>query len=226
MDQDEKKDLGKEKKKIKTSTGLIAIFAAVVIFFGGALTYWTYNDPNSYDNSADATLVTRSNTNSNANSNKNTNANINTNSARTTSDLTYTSLLGNFSFQVPDGYIISKSGGCEGLCSNLLTVSKQEKGVSYLDTAITIRVTDYQKSITLEDWNKSDAYAPVKELSPVKIGGVDAKNYENGGLFGVLDYRFVRGNFTYLISIEDRVGDSIPQTVIVNKIISTFQFTD
>ena len=58
MDQDEKKDLSKEKKKIKTSTGLIAIFATVVIFFGGALTYWTYNDPNSYSTSTDATFIT------------------------------------------------------------------------------------------------------------------------------------------------------------------------
>ena len=57
MDQDEKKDFSKEKKKIKTSTGLIAIFAAVVIFFGGALTYWTYNDPNSYSSSTDSTVV-------------------------------------------------------------------------------------------------------------------------------------------------------------------------
>lgn len=88
MDQDEKmveiKNLGKEKKKIKTSTGLIAIFAAVVLFFGGAWTYWTYNDPNSYDNSSDSTLVSRSNTNSNANENTNalTNANANTNSVQ------------------------------------------------------------------------------------------------------------------------------------------------
>ena len=70
MDRDEKMDigksLGKEKKKIKTSTGLIAIFAAVVVFFGGALTYWTYNDPNSYSSSLDATVVSKTNTNTNA----------------------------------------------------------------------------------------------------------------------------------------------------------------
>lgn len=63
MDQDEKKG---ERKKIKTSTGLIAIFAAVVLFFGGALTYWTYNDPNSYSSSTDSTVVSITNTNTNS----------------------------------------------------------------------------------------------------------------------------------------------------------------
>jgi hypothetical protein len=51
-------------KEIKTSTGLIVIFAAAVLFVGGALTYFYYNDPNSYINSVDATTVANTNANS------------------------------------------------------------------------------------------------------------------------------------------------------------------
>jgi len=69
----------KSKKVIKTSTGLIVIFAAAVIFVGGAFAYWYYNDPNSYDNSPESTLVTRTNTNSNANANTNARSNVNAN---------------------------------------------------------------------------------------------------------------------------------------------------
>ena len=99
------------KKKIKTSTGLIVIFAAVVLFFGGALSYWYYTDPNSYDTSKDSTIVAtvqNSNTNtSNANGNGNANVNNNLNSSNANTNasaagvLTYTNTAYRFTLTLP-----------------------------------------------------------------------------------------------------------------------------
>lgn len=105
--------MGFFKKEIKTSTGLIIIFAASVLFVGGALSYWCYTDPNSYDTSKDATLVvSRSNTNtnlSNANANANVNSNINrntnssngNNNSSVASSITYTNPTYGFTLTLP-----------------------------------------------------------------------------------------------------------------------------
>lgn len=97
------------KKVIKTSTGLIIILAAVVLFFGGALAYWYYTDPNSYDNSKDATVVaTKSNSNTNttnanvnANANLNKNANSNNSNSTASTSITYTNSTYGFTLTLP-----------------------------------------------------------------------------------------------------------------------------
>lgn len=141
---EEKTDsMGKPKKVIKTSTGLIAIFAAAVIFIGGAFTYWYYNDPNSYDNSPDSTLVTRSNTNSNANSNTNarSNVNANTNSVQNMAGFLRFDItdLGIY-FQYPEEWATAslKASRADTGASKTITFSGNDKmSVSYTSTDFT-----------------------------------------------------------------------------------------
>lgn len=104
--------MGFLKKEIKTSTGLIAVFAAAVLLVGGALAYWYYNDPNSYDTSKDATIVAtkaNSNTNSvnantNANTNVNRNANSNNSNSAVASSVTYTNSTYGFTLTLPSNW--------------------------------------------------------------------------------------------------------------------------
>ena len=135
----------------------------------------------------------------------------------------YTSSFGKFSFQLPKDYIVVSSKNCEGLCVESLIIAMKKSSVSYSNTAVSLNVTDYQKSQTFEEWNKTQP-APIKELSSIKIGGIEAKKYDTGGLFGVTQYRFVRGNFAYLITAEE-MFDPKAQNEIIVSIISTFQFT-
>lgn len=138
--------------------------------------------------------------------------------------LTHTNELGKFSFDLPEGYIVSKSGNCEGMCGETLTISKLNSGLSYSDMAITIRTVDYTKPISLESWNTDSQYSPIGELGDLKVGGITAKKYNNGGLFDVEEIRFTRGNFTYEIIKEGRV-DGASQKAAYDKILSTFKFT-
>ena len=134
---------GKPKKIIKTSTGLIIIFAAAVIFVGGAFAYWYYNDPNSYDNSPDATLVAKSNTNSNANANTNSlsNVNANTNSPLSMPDfLTYNITDLGIYFQYPKEWSTAsmKTGTADTGVSNIIGFSgNQDIVVGYTSTDFT-----------------------------------------------------------------------------------------
>lgn len=110
--------MGFLKKEIKTSTGLIIVFAAAVLFVGGALAYWYYNDPNSYDTSKDSTIVaTKSNTNTNTtnvnvNTNANANANVNVNrnansnnsNSAVASPVTYTNSTYGFTLTLPSNW--------------------------------------------------------------------------------------------------------------------------
>lgn len=138
---------------------------------------------------------------------------------------TYTNILGNFSFDVPEDYIVFRTGGCEGRCTDKLTVAQKKDDVSYSDTFVTVEVTNYEKSQTLDEWNNSTKYSPNSNLGIIKIGGVNANKYDNTGLFGITDWRFTKGNFTYIISISDQFSDKNVQNTIANKIIDTFKFT-
>lgn len=80
------------KREIKTSTGLIMIFASVVLFFGSALTYWYYNDPNNYGGSTDTSSVT-----------------IKTSEDETTGWNAYTSADYGFSFKYPKEWVSSSN---------------------------------------------------------------------------------------------------------------------
>lgn len=73
------------KKQISTSKGLIIVFAAAVILFGGAYTWATYTDPLDYD-SGSFYLIHKSNRNTNVNGNSNANANANANQNRNTNN--------------------------------------------------------------------------------------------------------------------------------------------
>lgn len=84
-------------KEIKTSTALITIFAAAVIFIGGALSYFYYTDPNSYLSSIDATQVK---------SNGNANSAID---AATADWKTYTNTTYGLSFKYPKEWESTKS---------------------------------------------------------------------------------------------------------------------
>jgi hypothetical protein len=134
---------------------------------------------------------------------------------------TYTNKLGNFSFQTPENYIVLRGGNCEGLCSDILTIGKLKNDIAYEKSGVTIQVWEHE-TLTLEQWNKEMNYNPLKESGTIEIGGTTATKYDNSGLFEVTDYRFVKGNFLYNISMENSNQE---KKDLVDKIINTFQFT-
>jgi len=221
-----------DKPKVSITTIVISAVLAAVVFGGGIYAY--QSNKAKKDQEALKSQITALETDKTAlekqvaDSTSSTTITQSNNSATTPTPAkltTYTNSLGNFSFDVPDGYIVFRTGGCEGLCTDKLTVAQKKDDLSYLDTFVTVEVTDYGKSQTLEEWNTSTKYSPNKELGTVKIADINAKKYDNGGLFGVTDWRFTKGNFTYIISISEQFSDKNVQNTIANKIVDTLKFT-
>lgn len=78
----------KEKKEIKTSTGILIILAAAVIIGGGAIAYFYASSPTDYDYRGQS-LFARKSANKNANINKNTNTATKTESWKTYNNTKY-----------------------------------------------------------------------------------------------------------------------------------------
>lgn len=82
-------------------------------------------------------------------------------------------------------------------------------------------VTDHQLNQTIDSVNKQEGYSG-RELESMEIGGIEAKKYDNSGLYEVTDYRFAKGNFFYSISVESLSHDNKPTA---DLILSSFTFT-
>ena len=138
-----------------------------------------------------------------------------------------TNTFGHFTFELPsNNYVTYLTSSCEGLCGNVLTVAKKQSTTVYTDLAITLSVLDYGKAQTIAEWNTAAPYTE-QSTGTKTIGGVTANKYLELGLFNSDSYRFVRGNFTYYLKIDDRAGsDKADQKTATDLILSSFKFTN
>ena len=210
MDQDEKMDigksLGKEKKKIKTSTGLIAIFAAVVIFFGGALTYWTYNDPNSYSTSTDATVVSKTNTNTNAN--------------ETADWKTYNNTKYGFCFKYPVDLSVSEDTNKNFIAGDYsINLQRNDQhwvySVATKNTARSLQQEVLDRKTTLESEGKTvtETNSNINNVDAIKIITTPRADYGDVSIY------LIKDNVLFVLS-----GDTTQYNF--DTWFSTFKFTD
>jgi len=136
---------------------------------------------------------------------------------------TYSDKTGKYSVNIPSGYIVSTTGGCEGLCASSATLNKRVSDAQYDALRFTITATDQKKPISLSTWNKETEYTktPAEENGTIKIGGITATKYSNPGFFGTdRDYRFIKGNITYYIQVDESIDKAVE-----TAILSSFKFT-
>jgi len=221
------------KKGIKTSTGLIVIFAAAVLLVGGVLAYWYYTDPNSYLSSIDATQV-KSNTNANANINANSNTNANTNSA-TADWKTYTNDTYGFSFKYPSSLRATDySSKSAGLFSQT-NVVKDASGVTqpniilgYSGTLNEFVQNEFGSSASfatlLEALQSSTSYLKSKNLSDHKLT-IDGETGYWLLLKDAVTVFVQKGDSVYFVTLSTEKTDYSSVSTETKNIISTFQFT-
>lgn len=145
-----------------------------------------------------------------------------------TNPSTYTNVFGKYSFELPEGYVVSEDDqGCEGRCSQEVKIQKKKNDSTFYNMYITIGVVKNFEAIKLEAAIKENQL--LKDLSgeTITIGNVVAKKFNVPRKWGTTKYIFINGLYEYSVTKEDLgayPGPVKDAEMVVEKIISTFKF--
>lgn len=225
----------RSKKTISTSKGLIIVFAAAVILFGGAYTRATYTDPLDYD-SGSFNLVSKSNRNSNANANinANTNANGNQNTSSEISDwLTYTNDTYGFSFKYPKEWKIINEDTSNVNMWSKNTQDEQARltgahGGPVSDFAVRVLASEsYLSDMAWAGGSGSDILdfinnaTEFKHQSDTMLDNITAVKADTSWYEAATYVVVVNGANVYEVTMSGLIADL---TETQNKILTTFRF--
>jgi len=200
-----------EKKQIKTTTGILIILAAAVIIGGGAIGYFYAMSPTSWDYMGNRTAVHKNSNNTNTS---------NTNSTATADWKTYTNSTDGYSIKYPAEWTAGLGSSPTSLGIYLKNNGQTQIQIitdattQYSNEALSKFATDYvtpkDKStitgVTSYQISLADGYQELVTISDPASKGL---------------WYFTKNSNNYYVFITSETT----QSITLNNILSTFQFT-
>lgn len=139
----------------------------------------------------------------------------------------YNNNFGKYSLALPNGYVVEEHfQGCEGLCTQEVTVIKNQDNTKSYNMYININVYKDTKISDLQSKMNEPSNENAYNVQDLDVGGVAAKKFDLPGLFGSTKYIFVKGLSNYSITVEE-IGaypeSSRDQKIVLAEILKTLE---